>query len=94
MDQPPALPADDELLDLVRFTRASGRYQVGLSPRAAVDLVTAARSWALINGRPGVYPDDLQTVFPAVASHRLQLRGEPGDGLDAARVALDAVSIP
>jgi MoxR-like ATPase len=93
-----AIHVSDALLDyaqaLVRFSRESGRYETGLSPRAAVDLVTAARAWALIHGRPGVYPEDLQTVFPAVASHRLQLRGEPAGGPDAARAALDAVAIP
>jgi MoxR-like ATPase len=93
-----AVHVADALLDyaqaMVRFTRQSGRFQVGLSPRAAIDLVTAARAWALIEGRQGVYPEDLQTVFPAVASHRLQFRGEPGHGIDAARAALEAVGIP
>ena len=43
----------------------------GLSPRAGLLLVAAARAWALIAGRPMVLPEDVQAVFPSVAGHRL-----------------------
>jgi MoxR-like ATPase len=43
----------------------------GLSPRAGLMLIAAARAWALIAGRPMVLPEDVQAVFPAVAGHRL-----------------------
>ncbi len=89
----------DAVLDyvqaLVRFTRESPAFELGLSPRAAVDLVTAARCWALVNGHAGVYPEDVQAVFPAVAAHRLRRRGDlPLPGQDAARQVLAEVAIP
>ncbi|MCK6371270.1 MAG: AAA family ATPase [Gammaproteobacteria bacterium] len=89
----------DAVLDyvqaLVRYTRESARFEVGLSPRAAVDLVAAARCWALLSGHPGVYPEDVQAVFPAVAGHRLRRRGEAAlvNG-DPTRPVLDEVAIP
>jgi MoxR-like ATPase len=43
----------------------------GLSPRAGLMLMSAARAWALLSGRPMVLPEDVQAVFPAVAGHRL-----------------------
>ena len=43
----------------------------GLSPRAGLMLIAAARAHALIHGRPMVLPEDVQRVFPAVAGHRL-----------------------
>ncbi len=43
----------------------------GLSPRAGLMLLGAARAWALIAGRPMVLPEDVQAVFPSVAGHRL-----------------------
>ncbi len=43
----------------------------GLSPRAGLLLVAAARAWALLAGRPMVVPEDVQAVFPSVAGHRL-----------------------
>ena len=89
----------DPLLDyaqaLVRFTRHSARYELGLSPRAAVDLVSAARCWALIQGRAAVYPEDIQAVFPAVAGHRLQRHAEAPEGnRDPAVAVLEAIPIP
>jgi MoxR-like ATPase len=45
--------------------------QRGLSPRAGLLLVAAARAWALLAGRPMVLPEDVQAVFSAVAGHRL-----------------------
>ena len=43
----------------------------GLSPRAGLLLLAAARAWALLAARPMVLPEDVQAVFPSVAGHRL-----------------------
>lgn len=43
----------------------------GLSPRAGLDLLKAARAWAAFEKRSYVLPDDIQAVFPFVAGHRM-----------------------
>lgn len=48
-----------------------GDDHLGLSPRAGLDLMDAARGWAWMAGRSFVLPDDVQDVFPFVASHRM-----------------------
>ena len=66
----------DALVDyvqaLVRHTRESPEIETGLSPRAAIALITAARAHAFIEHHSGVFPDDVQAVFPAIAGHRLK----------------------
>ena len=64
----------DYVQDLVAFTRVCPDYTVGLSPRAGLALLRAARAWALLDTREHVLPEDVQAVLPAVASHRLQGR--------------------
>jgi len=54
------------------LTRESARYVHGLSPRAGLSLLAAARAWALLDGRSAVIPEDVQAVLPGVAAHRLQ----------------------
>lgn len=85
----------DYVQALVRHTRESPQFVLGLSPRAAVDLMHAARCWALLHAHPGVYPEDVQAVFPAIAGHRLHRHDEtaPTDGNPAQRV-LAEVAIP
>jgi MoxR-like ATPase len=61
----------DYIYRLVEFTRTSSGQHHGLSPRAAMSLLQAAKSWALIEGRSHVIPDDIQAVFPSVAEHRI-----------------------
>ena len=72
----------DSLLDYIQRilakTRAGGDFPFGLSPRAAVALIRAAKTWALMQGRSHVIPEDLQMVLVPVAGHRL---GEAGYGL-------------
>jgi len=90
----------DALLDyvqnLIEHSRSSALCQAGLSPRAGLALLRAARAWALVDGRSHVLPDDVQAVLPAVAGHRLVATpGERAQGADAiARHLLDAVPIP
>ncbi len=62
----------DYLQDLIAYTRESTDYHCGLSPRAGLALLTAAKTWALMDGRKAVLPDDVQAVLPAVAGHRLR----------------------
>jgi MoxR-like ATPase len=63
---------------------------VGLSPRAAIGLLRAARAWALISGREEVVPEHVQAVFGAVVEHRVRQR----DSGPAAARLLEAVPIP
>ena len=87
----------DALLDyvqaLVDHTRNSPGFASGLSPRAALALVHAARAWALLDARKHAVPEDVQAVLPGVVSHRLQLAGD-GAGTDVAARLLAAVAIP
>lgn len=62
----------DYLQDLINYTRESTDYHCGLSPRAGLALLTAAKAWAYMDGRKAVLPDDVQAVLPAVAGHRLR----------------------
>jgi MoxR-like ATPase len=68
--------ATDTLLDyvqrLVAYTRQDDRFSFGLSPRGAQALMRSARTWALMHDRQHVLPEDIQTVLPAVADHRLR----------------------
>jgi MoxR-like ATPase len=72
--------ASDALIDYVQallaFSRESPYFLTGLSPRAGLALLGAARAWALLEGRDHVMPEDVQTVLPHVAAHRLQPAGE------------------
>lgn len=62
----------DYVQALVAYTRKSGRFHAGLSPRAAIGLLHASQSWALLEGRRSVLPEDVQRVFPAIVAHRLR----------------------
>jgi MoxR-like ATPase len=90
-----AEPLLDYVQALVRYTRESPQFELGLSPRAAVDLIMAGRCWAVIHGHAGIHPEDIQAVFPAVAGHRLHWRGEAAvTAADPARAVLADVPIP
>ncbi len=67
----------DYVLRLVEATRTQPQFAWGLSPRASLALLAAARAWALLLGRDYVIPEDVQAVLPAVVSHRLRERADP-----------------
>ena len=82
----------DYLQRLVARSRAGGEFAVGLSPRGALALLDAARTWAWMAGRQHVVPEDLQSVLPAVAGHRLVPGHEyAGDGDALAALLLQSV---
>jgi len=86
----------DYVQSILRHTRESARYVHGLSPRAGLSLLAAARAWALLDGRSAVIPEDVQAVLPGVASHRLQSVQDVqiSDGDKLARELIEAVAIP
>jgi MoxR-like ATPase len=67
---------------------------MGLSPRAGLSVRRAAQAWALLDGRNGVIPEDVQSVFAAVVNHRLLATAEREAGAPTAEEILAAVAIP
>ncbi|MBB1400740.1 MoxR family ATPase [Pseudoalteromonas sp. SG45-1] len=72
-------PVIDYIIELVNYTRTSNAFASSLSPRASMALAKAARSWAFIDGRDFVMPEDVQAVFTSVCQHRLGLHNESGE---------------
>jgi MoxR-like ATPase len=92
-DQVSAVRCSDALLDylqaLLAMSRRAPQFAEGLSPRAGLALLQAAKAWALLDGRDHVLPDDLQAILQPVAGHRLRpARG--GGGSHRARAELVA----
>ncbi|MCH8249572.1 MAG: AAA family ATPase [Proteobacteria bacterium] len=89
-------PLIDYVQALVRFTRKSADIETGLSPRGAQALIAAARARSFIENHSGVYPDDIQTVFPSVAGHRLKPAGSTRfrNPSELCQHVLDSVAIP
>jgi MoxR-like ATPase len=82
------------ILDLVLTTRQPGTnglsdlnnlIDFGASPRASINLVTAARAHAFLKGRGFVTPEDIKQIAPDVLRHRIitsydhQLRSGSGE---------------
>lgn len=90
-----AVYASDSLIGYVQALLARSRkhpgVRVGLSPRAGLALLRAARAYALLLGRPHVVPEDVQALFAAVASHRLVAEADAGP--DVAKSILFAVAV-
>ena len=89
-------PLIDYVQALVRHTRESADIEVGLSPRGAQALIAAARARSFIENHSGVYPDDIQAVFTAVAGHRLKPAGSTRfrSPSELCQHVLDSVAIP
>jgi MoxR-like ATPase len=82
----------DYLQALLGASRRHADIRSGLSPRAGLALLGAARAWALLSGRSHVLPEDIQALFVPVAGHRLlPVRGGNGDTL--ARQLLAEVAV-
>ena len=93
-----AVHASDALLnyvqDLVAATRSGQWFLQGLSPRAGIALVRAAKAQALISGRDYVAPDDVQAVLPQTIAHRLVPVGDAGRGaVEQVRAMVDATPL-
>lgn len=81
---------------LCRFTRNHPRVLLGASPRASLALLRAAKSHAVLQGKPFVTPDDVRAVCHAVIAHRLilspELEGDPSARTTIVEEALSRVS--
>ena len=84
----------DYLQALIEASRAAPQFVAGLSPRAGLGLLAAARAWAFVSGRSAVLPEDLQAILPAVAGHRLNPTQAAGRVGSAALVEAWMKSVP
>jgi MoxR-like ATPase len=89
-----AAPLFDYVQALVTYTRNAADWKTGLSPRAGLGLIAAARAWALLEGRDHVLPEDVQAVLPAVAVHRLPASGDQRSAAEIAQALIEAVPLP
>jgi MoxR-like ATPase len=88
-------PLLDYVQDLMAATRSGRWFLQGLSPRAGVALVRAARAQALMAGRDYVAPDDVQAILPQTVAHRLIPVSDAGRGaVEQVRAMIEAVPLP
>ena len=93
-----AVRASDALIHyiqaLIAATRSGKWFVQGLSPRAGIGLVRAAKAQALIQGRNYVAPDDVQAILPQTTAHRLVPVGTAGRGaVEQVRAMMDTVPL-
>lgn len=83
----------DYVQALLQFSRNSGLWLQGLSPRAGLGLMRAARAWAMIDERLEVIPEDVQAVLPAVTGHRLK-NHDGKTAMPSSQQLIESVPIP
>ena len=90
-----AEPLLNYLQDLIAATRSGRWFLQGLSPRAGIAVMRAARAQAFLDGRDYVAPDDISAVLPQTTAHRLIPVSDAGRGaVEQVRAMLDAVPLP
>lgn len=90
-----AAPLLDYLQDLIAATRNGRWFVQGLSPRAGLAVLRAAKAQALLSGRDYVAPDDVQAILPQTTAHRLVPVASAGRGaVEQVRALLQAVPLP
>ncbi|MBV9830995.1 MAG: MoxR family ATPase [Marmoricola sp.] len=97
-----AVYVDRALVSWVRRIAERSRelpeVRLGLSARACLALIRAAKSWAAAHGRAHVVPEDLVTLAPPILGHRLLLTAEATFGgatlEDVTQELIDSVPAP
>ena len=90
-----AEPLLNYLQDLIAATRSGRWFVQGLSPRAGIAIMRAAKAQAFLSGRDYVAPDDIAAILPQTAAHRLVPVSSAGRGaIEQVRAMLDAVPLP
>jgi len=88
-------PLLDYVQDLIAATRSGRWFLQGLSPRAGIALVRAAKAQALVEGRDYVAPDDVQAIVAQTIAHRLVPVGDAGRGaVEQVQAMVEAVGLP
>jgi MoxR-like ATPase len=88
-------PLLDYVQDLVAASRSGRWFLQGLSPRAGIAVIRAAKAQALLSGRDYVAPDDVQSILPQTVAHRLIPVGDAGRGpVEQVRAMVEAVPLP
>lgn len=78
---------------LLARSRKHAGVRVGLSPRAGLALLRAAKAYALLLGRMHVVPEDVQALFAPVAAHRLVADSQAGSEAALAKAILHSVPV-
>ncbi len=90
-----AEPLLDYVQDLIEASRSGQWFVQGLSPRAGIAVLRAAKARALLSGRNYVAPDDVRAILPQTIAHRLTPTGDAGRGaVEQVRAMLDSVPLP
>jgi len=88
-------PLLDYVQDLIAASRSGRWFLQGLSPRAGIAVIRAAKAQALLSGRDYVAPDDVQAILPQTVAHRLIPVGDAGRGpMEQVRAMMEAVPLP
>jgi len=81
------------IISIVARTRNHPQIYLGVSPRGSIALMKAAKSYAYIQGRDFVLPDDIQFLAPFVFSHRMILHSQARyDGVNAEEIISSILS--
>ncbi len=85
----------DYLQALISATRSGEWFSEGISPRAGIAVLRAAKAKALMAGRDYVAPDDVQAILPQAIAHRLVPVAAAGRGpVEQVRAMIEAIAIP
>ena len=95
LDVRAADPLLDYLQALIAATRSGQWFVEGLSPRAGIAVLRAAKARALMAERDYVAPDDIQLILAQTIAHRLQPLPSAGRGaIEQVRAMVEATPIP
>lgn len=82
------------LLSLIEATRSGKWFVQGLSPRAGIAILRAAKTKAMLSGRDYVVPEDVQDVFPYCSTHRLvPVAGAARGAIEQVKAMMQTVAI-
>ena len=85
----------DYLQSLIAATRSGAWFVEGLSPRAGIAVLRAAKAHALLDRRDHVAPDDIQAILVQTAAHRLvPLPGAGRGRAEQVRSMIEATPLP